>query len=146
MDMSKNKWRLDIWDNMITHERMKSALQELILNESIQKNHSYSSILESVIDDNTTMVPFLFGQETDTSIENPVVNIKKNWKEIIDENTNESIMNAIENTFKNQLTLIQGPPGTGKSTTAIKIIQSCEKKFPILLTAFTNVAVDNCKN
>ncbi|OCF74278.1 hypothetical protein I204_04648 [Kwoniella mangroviensis CBS 8886] len=60
---------------------------------------------------------------------------------------NESQMRAIAMMLSERLSLVQGPPGTGKTRVIIETIKLLKKHWqiphPILVTAHTNVAVDN---
>ena len=67
--------------------------------------------------------------------------IKKRAIENVDRSQSEAIYKAIE---AQDYCLIQGPAGTGKTYTIAKLIDELRKnKAKILLTAFTNTAVDN---
>jgi len=60
---------------------------------------------------------------------------------------NASQVRAIAMMLRNRVSLVQGPPGTGKTRTIVETIRLLKQHFevpqPILLTAHTNVAVDN---
>ncbi|WWC61936.1 uncharacterized protein I303_104522 [Kwoniella dejecticola CBS 10117] len=60
---------------------------------------------------------------------------------------NESQMRAIAMMLGERFSLVQGPPGTGKTRVIIETIKLLKKHWqiphPILVTAHTNVAVDN---
>ncbi|WVW84149.1 hypothetical protein I302_106178 [Kwoniella bestiolae CBS 10118] len=60
---------------------------------------------------------------------------------------NESQLKAIAMMLSERLSLVQGPPGTGKTRVIIETIKLLKKHWqiphPILVTAHTNVAVDN---
>ncbi|WVF71388.1 hypothetical protein IAT40_006192 [Kwoniella sp. CBS 6097] len=60
---------------------------------------------------------------------------------------NESQTRAIAMMLSERLSLVQGPPGTGKTRVIIETIKLLKKHWqiphPILVTAHTNVAVDN---
>lgn len=60
---------------------------------------------------------------------------------------NASQLKAVATMLGNRLSLIQGPPGTGKTHTLVSTIKLLKQHFavphPVLLTAHTNVAVDN---
>ncbi|CAD6887657.1 unnamed protein product [Tilletia laevis] len=60
---------------------------------------------------------------------------------------NESQVRAVAMMLRNRVSLVQGPPGTGKTRTIVETIRLLKQHFevpqPILLTAHTNVAVDN---
>ncbi|WWC89106.1 uncharacterized protein L201_004024 [Kwoniella dendrophila CBS 6074] len=60
---------------------------------------------------------------------------------------NESQMRAIAMMLSERSSLVQGPPGTGKTRVIIETIKLLKKHwqipYPILVTAHTNVAVDN---
>ncbi|CAO1632136.1 unnamed protein product [Sympodiomycopsis kandeliae] len=60
---------------------------------------------------------------------------------------NESQLKAVATMLSSRLSLIQGPPGTGKTHTLVSTIKLLKHHFavphPILLSAHTNVAVDN---
>lgn len=60
---------------------------------------------------------------------------------------NESQTKAVALMLANRLSLIQGPPGTGKTHTLVSAIKLLKHHFavshPVLLSAHTNVAVDN---
>ncbi|KDN39857.1 P-loop containing nucleoside triphosphate hydrolase protein [Tilletiaria anomala UBC 951] len=60
---------------------------------------------------------------------------------------NTSQVKAIAAMLGNRISLIQGPPGTGKTRTIAEAVHLLKSHFkvhqPILLTAHTNVAVDN---
>ncbi|WVQ99470.1 hypothetical protein IAU59_006605 [Kwoniella sp. CBS 9459] len=60
---------------------------------------------------------------------------------------NESQKRAIAMMLSERLSLVQGPPGTGKTRVIIETIKLLKKHWqiphPILVTAHTNVAVDN---
>lgn len=62
----------------------------------------------------------------------------------------EAQKSAIRSAIENRLTLIQGPPGTGKTKTAAEIVREWLKvnssSIPILVTADSNIAVDNIFN
>ena len=69
------------------------------------------------------------------------VPIKKRLIEKVDDSQLEAIYKAIE---AQDFCLIQGPAGTGKTYTIAKLIDELRKNSAkILLTAFTNTAVDN---
>ena len=68
---------------------------------------------------------------------------------------NESQLNAVQNAINHHITLIQGPPGTGKTQVAAAIAEQFlkqqkrwstmgdwENRFKILLSAYSNIAVD----
>ncbi|KAE8259440.1 hypothetical protein A4X13_0g1013 [Tilletia indica] len=60
---------------------------------------------------------------------------------------NASQVRAVAMMLRNRVSLVQGPPGTGKTRTIVETIKLLKQHFevpqPILLTAHTNVAVDN---
>ncbi|KAK0554635.1 hypothetical protein OC845_000667 [Tilletia horrida] len=60
---------------------------------------------------------------------------------------NTSQVRAVAMMLRNRVSLVQGPPGTGKTRTIVETIRLLKQHFeapqPILLTAHTNVAVDN---
>lgn len=60
---------------------------------------------------------------------------------------NDSQLRAVATMLSNRLSLIQGPPGTGKTHTLVSTLKLLKHHFavphPILLSAHTNVAVDN---
>ncbi|KAK0540941.1 hypothetical protein OC842_000252 [Tilletia horrida] len=60
---------------------------------------------------------------------------------------NASQTRAVAMMLRNRVSLVQGPPGTGKTKTIVETIRLLKQHFevpqPILLTAHTNVAVDN---
>lgn len=60
---------------------------------------------------------------------------------------NASQLKAVALMLSNRLSLIQGPPGTGKTHTLVSAIKLLKHHFavphPVLLSAHTNVAVDN---
>ena len=69
------------------------------------------------------------------------VPIKKQSQENVDESQSKAIHKAIE---AQDYCLIQGPAGTGKTYTIAKLIDELRKnEAQILITAFTNTAVDN---
>ena len=57
---------------------------------------------------------------------------------------NASQQKAVQAAFENQISVVQGPPGTGKTKTVCEVIQQlCERKKKVLVTAASNIAVDN---
>jgi superfamily I DNA and/or RNA helicase len=62
-------------------------------------------------------------------------------------NLNETQRQAIQLMLSEPISLIQGPPGTGKTSTIVAAIRMLKQHYdiphPILLTSYTNVAVDN---
>jgi DNA polymerase alpha-associated DNA helicase A len=71
----------------------------------------------------------------------PPVEVKK-W---FDTTLNEYQHLAVERGLSCQYySLIHGPPGTGKTKTVCEVIQQlCERKKKVLVTAASNIAVDN---
>ena len=109
-------YRLDLFVNDITFKRMLKALSE-VENEKC-KVKSFCEIL--------------LGKK---KLE--VVEVDER-SEILNESQNVALKKAINS----EIFLIHGPPGTGKTTTLAEVIKK-QKNQKILVTADSNVAVDN---
>ena len=109
-------YRVDLFVNDITFKRMLKALSE-VENEKC-KVKSFCEIL--------------LGKK---KLE--VVEVDER-SEILNESQNVALKKAINS----EIFLIHGPPGTGKTTTLAEVIKK-QKNQKILVTADSNVAVDN---
>lgn len=60
--------------------------------------------------------------------------------------SNLSQMQAVDNAFKSQVSVIQGPPGTGKTQTILNIVANIiSRKKTVLIVSNNNSAVENVK-
>lgn len=81
----------------------------------------------------------------------PAVDLKKDESKLIkvqtfyDQSLNKYQQLAVERALNaNFYSLIHGPPGTGKTKTVCEVIQQfCSRKKKVLVTAASNIAVDN---
>jgi predicted DNA helicase len=107
-------YRFDLFVNDITFKRMLKALERI--------------------------------ENGELRIENEIILGKKTPKVVdVDERSeilNESQNVALKKAINSEVFLIHGPPGTGKTTTLAEVIKK-QKNQKILVTADSNVAVDN---
>lgn len=86
----------------------------------------------------TPVLKAFFGQ-----YQKPALSNNKNIY-FIDNKVNADQIMAIHSVINNDLTYVQGPPGTGKSATIVNmVISSILNNETILITSYTNSAVDN---
>jgi len=109
--------RLDVYPSELSVDRMLTALHDTVLKSSSQRKEILFGRREPTFDD---------GRETFIS-------------------NNEGQNNAVNLAINaNDCALIHGPPGTGKTYTIARLIRALvERGDRVLVTAFTNRAVDN---
>eukprot|EP01080_Neovahlkampfia_damariscottae_P001754 gene1754-523_t len=135
-------FRIDKSMNQTTLLKMSEALTAIQFRpdeRNIENSHlPIGSYLSNILLGDTDLMSssFLF-EPNDTFIQN--------WKQSVKGRINEAQTNAILKSMSQQISLIHGPPGTGKTTTLVQMIKLYISINPvnILVTAFTNVAVDN---
>ncbi|RXK46743.1 AAA domain-containing protein [Halorientalis pallida] len=109
--------RLDVYPSEIGTDRMLTALHDAVLKQSPEKK------------------AVLFGRREPEFGEDDTVYIDNN------EAQNEAVSLAVR---AEDVALIHGPPGTGKTYTLARTVRALvERGARVLLTAFTNRAVDN---
>ncbi|SDF65697.1 AAA domain-containing protein [Halorientalis regularis] len=109
--------RLDVYPSEIGTDRMLTALHDAVLKQSPEKK------------------AVLFGRREPEFGEDDTVYIDNN------EAQNEAVSLAVR---AEDVALIHGPPGTGKTYTLARTVRALvERGERVLLTAFTNRAVDN---
>lgn len=89
----------------------------------------------------TPVIKAFFGK-----YQKPALSSNKNIY-FIDNKVNADQIMATHSVINNDLTYVQGPPGTGKSATIVNmIVSSILNEETILVTSYTNSAVDNILN
>jgi len=109
-----SEYRLDLFVNDITYQRMLEALDSL--------------------PQSAFPVDLILGKTSAQNAPSPQVS---------DPLLNPSQNTALAAAQVNTLTIVHGPPGTGKTTTLARIIHSLANRNRILVCAQSNVAVDN---
>lgn len=148
-DENDKTWRIDQGANTIAYTRMKAAVRTL---NNGDPNHSKEDLC------GTYLADVILGRTDDgQSLEDiaskpsglftvPYSVYKGLQMDYQKGEINESQFEAIKKCLARRFTIVHGPPGTGKTTTVVRWIKTVRQivKFPILATAFSNVAVDNC--
>lgn len=117
-------WRLDLYSNEVTFQRMQEALTYL------RKGHGIAHRIKSV----------LFGWD---ELEFHPISVEEiQWiNEALNESQREAVAAALS---AKDLYLIHGPPGTGKTTTCVELIAQLSRRGQkVLACADSNTAVDN---
>uniref|UniRef100_A0A2C9KIG7 AAA+ ATPase domain-containing protein n=1 Tax=Biomphalaria glabrata TaxID=6526 RepID=A0A2C9KIG7_BIOGL len=118
-------YKLTKLSNDVTYRRLKSALEDLL---EKSKSGPWQRLINT-----------LFGIE-DISIPGEYDSFKFGNKKL-DDYQKEAVKFALN---QKEIAIIHGPPGTGKTTTVVElIIQAVRQGLKVLVTAPSNVAVDN---
>ena len=116
------RWRVDLYSNEITFQRMEAAIQE------IARAYPHTQRLRALLLGEEEPE---FGETEGFSFFNPRLN----------ESQREAVRRALA---ARDIFLIHGPPGTGKTTTCAEVVaQFARKGKKVLACADSNVAVDN---
>ncbi|KYQ88203.1 helicase [Tieghemostelium lacteum] len=146
---SGSKWRIDVGNNKISMERMMLALIKVSSADLIYHTKLYDILLSQCKMGKTMNDSAMESYHTIKSF--PID--YSQWK------LNSTQRDIIEKCAQRRLSLVVGPPGTGKTYTAIHLIRLLVhlhrfsktenvghgngQHFKILVTAYTNVGVDN---
>lgn len=154
-------WRMDQGHNDIFERRIDQALEALehdidmiesIVLSGAQVGLSGCKIVDALLDIEPPPTRLIEGAFSKVANLQDWLRrrVKSDYQKLFDDPTtslNRSQILAIKAILSSRVSLVQGPPGTGKTRTvaeAVRILKSHYKvKEPILLTAHTNVAVDN---
>ncbi|KAI8782193.1 DNA-binding protein SMUBP-2 [Biomphalaria glabrata] len=118
-------YKLTKLSNDVTYRRLKSALEDLL---EKSRGGPWQRLINT-----------LFGIE-DISIPGEYDSFKFGNKKL-DDYQKEAVKFALN---QKEIAIIHGPPGTGKTTTVVElIIQAVRQGLKVLVTAPSNVAVDN---
>ncbi|EFN58210.1 hypothetical protein CHLNCDRAFT_142077 [Chlorella variabilis] len=130
MDVTDRLWRLQRLCNMTTYERSMEALCEL------QQEQAPGAACRLLVESWFNEGCINAAQQADAKQLHPACIAT----------CNDSQCEAIQAAAAQPLTLIHGPPGTGKTHTIAHLLENLFQKrqeTPVLVTAGTNVAVDN---
>lgn len=115
----KDNLRLDLFSNDVAYQRQLVALSKLKARSELQR-----IVMSKNIDKNKLKLFF---------------NVWRNEK--LDESQRKAVTNSL---ISDKLFLLHGPPGTGKTTTLVEsVLQHMQFSDKILITAESNIAVDN---
>jgi hypothetical protein len=157
-DIHNGTWRIDKACNTVAYDRMNIAVKSILRNPELvpiidEEDNSYRNKKGDRKSDPEQLTCGSYVSdiiiETFNSSDTNLLNLNSRLTEgTVREQAsimNESQKLAIQTCLNNRFSLIQGPPGTGKTTVTIEFIKIAKQLNigPILVTAYTNIAVDN---
>jgi AAA domain/SAM domain (Sterile alpha motif) len=134
-DVHVGRWRLDRCTNRVTHDRQMAALQRIS-----SLGASPPPLRDLIVADGPI--------DADGNRSTPSAELIGDAERLLDRADvalNRSQRDAVMLALRRRVSLVHGPPGTGKTRTTIELVNVLRRHAggPILVTANTNVAVDN---